>query len=210
MEWKEEMAPYLPQVRGMLSEIDRAMGLMSEFIHMTQPKNFELDRGNINDIVLSISELLQAEAVVHRQAIVFDLAPVEDVRVDGMRFCQVILNLVRNAFEAMEQGKTVTLRTYTEEGRVVFEVTDEGAGFDPSILENLGEPYRTTKANGSGLGLAACKGIVESHGAEMKIDSSPAGSTVRVVFGVCDGVFYNDSDLDAEKDEASRARVMPM
>ncbi|MCL1918150.1 MAG: HAMP domain-containing histidine kinase [Peptococcaceae bacterium] len=198
MEWKEEMAPYLPQLRGMISEIDRAMGLLSEFIHMTRPKNFELDRGNINDIVLSISELLNAEAVVHRQSIVFDLAPVADICIDGMRFCQVILNLVRNAFEAMEQAKTVTVCTFMEEGQVVFEVTDEGAGFDPSILEDIGSPYKTTKANGSGLGLAACKSIVESHGAEMKVYSSSAGSTVRVVFEV-----YDAGGLMSDEGEAA-------
>ncbi|MCL1852560.1 MAG: ATP-binding protein [Peptococcaceae bacterium] len=182
LEWKEELAPYLPQLRGMIREIDRAMGLLSEFIQMTRPKTFELHRGNLNDIVLSISELLNAEAVVHRQAIVFELEPVEDVLVDSMRFCQVILNLVRNAFEAMGQGKTVTIRTYMEEDQVVFEVSDEGAGFDPLIIESFGEPYKTTKENGSGLGLAACKSIVESHKGHMELFSSGTGATVRVVF----------------------------
>ena len=190
LEWKEELAPYLPQLRGMIHEIDRAMELLSEFIQMTRPKTFELHRGNINDIVLSISELLNAEAVVHRQAIEFELEPLEDVLIDNMRFCQVILNLVRNAFEAMEQGKTVTIRTYMEEEQVVFEVSDEGTGFDPSILENFGEPYRTTKEKGSGLGLAACKSIVESHGGRMELFSTVAGATVRVLFGV-----YKDDSL---------------
>jgi signal transduction histidine kinase len=194
LEWKEDMAPYLPQLRGMISEIDRAMGLLSEFIQMTRPKTFELHRGNINDIVLSISELLNAEAVVHKQSIAFDLEPVDDVGVDGMRFCQVILNLVRNAFEAMGQGKTVTIRTYMEKDRVVFEVNDEGTGFDTSILENIGEPYKTTKSNGSGLGLAACKSIVQSHGAQMEVFSSSSGATIRVFFEP-----YDADDLAADE-----------
>ncbi|MCL1790841.1 MAG: ATP-binding protein [Peptococcaceae bacterium] len=194
LEWKEELAPYLPQLRGMIREIDRAMGLLGEFIQMTRPKTFELHRGNLNDIVLSISELLNAEAVVHRQAIEFELEPVEDVLVDNMRFCQVILNLVRNAFEAMEQGKTVTIRTYMEEDQVVFEVNDEGTGFDPSIAECFGEPYKTTKENGSGLGLAACKSIVESHKGHMELFSTGAGATVRVVFEA-----YQDNEFTEQR-----------
>jgi nitrogen fixation/metabolism regulation signal transduction histidine kinase len=97
----------------------------------------------------------------------------------------------------MEQAKTVTIRTYMEDSQVVFEVKDEGTGFDPSIMENFGEPYKTTKVNGSGLGLAACKSIAESHHARMDCRSDSTGAAVRVLFDS-----YLDNCLESDEKRA--------
>lgn len=183
MRWKEDLAPYTPQFRSMIREIERAMDLLGEFIQITRPKVFEPLPGNLNDIIESIKELLSADAAVHHHAIAYELEPLEDILIDGKCFCQVILNLVRNALESMSlPSKTVTVKTFMEDDKVCFSVTDQGSGFPPCILENWGEPFKTTKANGSGLGLAACRSIAQNHGAQMKVHSGEGGSTVQITF----------------------------
>ena len=187
LEWKEDLAPYVPQFRSMIREIDRAVGLLGEFIRITRPKEFELRPGNLNMIVESIQELLSAEALVQRHGIIYELGLIDDVLVDSQRFCQVIINLVRNALEAMSPPpKTVTVKTCMEGDKICFAVIDQGNGFAQEILDNWGKPYQTTKTQGSGLGLAACKYIVENHKAHMEIFSSEHGSTVKILFAPLD------------------------
>ncbi|HEY58773.1 MAG TPA: GAF domain-containing protein [Anaerolineae bacterium] len=76
---------------------------------------------------------------------------------------QVVLNLVINALEAMPGGGVLTVRGWTEEGKVVLEIRDTGPGVPAEVRERLFEPFVSTKANGTGLGLAVSYGIVTAH-----------------------------------------------
>ena len=94
-----------------------------------------------------------------------DMTP---VAVDKIQIQQVLLNLIRNAFEAMEDADTqelVVSAKRVEEGRMIeLSVTDSGPGLAPEIAENLFKPFHTTKAHGMGVGLSICRHIVEGHG----------------------------------------------
>ncbi|MGD2123128.1 MAG: ATP-binding protein [Gemmatimonadota bacterium] len=90
-----------------------------------------------------------------------------------------ILNLIRNAAEAMPEGGTVRLRTKVADGgpqaRVLLHIQDEGPGVDARVRESLFDPFVTTKEEGSGLGLAVALRTVEAHGGELRLsDDSPA------------------------------------
>jgi two-component system sensor kinase FixL len=120
------------------------------------------------------SEIRLANVRVHFQ-IQSDLP---SVRVDAIQILQVVLNLVRNAIEAMEQTPTdqrdLTLSARLDMGRIVVSVTDSGAGVDPKIAPVLFHPFQTTKPTGLGLGLAIASSIITVHGgtmmAEMNVD----------------------------------------
>jgi signal transduction histidine kinase len=100
---------------------------------------------------------------------------------DPQRLKQVLLNLCRNAIEAMPAGGLLTLRARCQDGEVVLEVSDTGVGIPADALERVFEPFYTTKEAGTGLGLAVCRRIVEAHGGRLSVRSQPdRGTTIQV------------------------------
>jgi two-component system, LuxR family, sensor kinase FixL len=112
----------------------------------------------------------------------FNFAPnVDLVLADKVQIQQVILNLMRNAIEAMEQSDRRELTISTgpaQDGTVAIEVADTGHGIAPEIAPQLFEPFVTTKAYGMGVGLSISRRIVEAHGGRISVDSNPGGGTV--------------------------------
>jgi len=105
---------------------------------------------------------------------------------DGEQMIQVFMALMINAFDAMEQGGMLTVRTRRgpRETEVMVEVADTGVGISPPDLERIFEPFYTTKppGRGTGLGLSICYGIVERHRGHMTVESEPGRGTIfRVV-----------------------------
>lgn len=106
------------------------------------------------------------------------------VLVDRIQIQQVLLNLIRNAIEAMqdEQRRELLIgtRSHPQDGLVEVRVSDTGSGIEPHILEQLFQPFVTTKKHGMGVGLSICRTIVESHGGKIWIESDPGkGATFR-------------------------------
>jgi two-component system, LuxR family, sensor kinase FixL len=104
------------------------------------------------------------------------------VLVDGVQVQQVILNLVRNALEAMEEGvrRELTIATRALAGKGMAEVTvaDSGPGIAPELAGRLFQPFVTTKKSGMGLGLSICRDIVAAHDGQLTAAANPTGGTV--------------------------------
>lgn len=98
---------------------------------------------------------------------------------------QIFVNLVSNAIQALPPPPArdghIVVRASDDAGLLRFEVTDNGIGMSPEVLSSAGQMFFSTRAEGAGLGLAQCKRLIEGHGGEMKIESSPGRGT-RVVF----------------------------
>jgi signal transduction histidine kinase len=94
---------------------------------------------------------------------------------------QVLLNLVKNAFEALDSGGQVTLSSGAQDQQVWFAVQDTGSGMTPEVLEKIFNPFFTTKDKGTGLGLAVINKIVSDHHGTVTVKSSPdQGTTIKV------------------------------
>ena len=98
---------------------------------------------------------------------------------------QLLLNLVRNGFDAMPSGGTLIIKIFCQDNHVVLAVQDQGKGIDKPILDKLGTPFLTTKDNGTGLGLAVCYEIAHRHNATVNVDTSSSGTTFEVHFPIC-------------------------
>jgi two-component system, LuxR family, sensor kinase FixL len=110
----------------------------------------------------------------------FDPA-LDQVLADKVQVQQVVLNLVRNAIEAMEQSPQRDLMIGTERGpddMAIIKVADTGTGIAPEIADQLFQPFITTKSQGLGVGLSISRTIVESHGGRIWVEPNPAGGTV--------------------------------
>lgn len=123
---------------------------------------------------------LQAEAITIKNSIVPAFTRGNDVRLE-----QVIINLVRNAIDAVQETPepVVEVSMHTENGRIFIEVRDHGPGFDPAILETLFDPFVTTKPSGAGLGLGLTISyeIIHEFGGTLRAANHPEGGAVLTV-----------------------------
>jgi two-component system NtrC family sensor kinase len=105
------------------------------------------------------------------------------VRVDPNQIRAALLNLLRNAREAMPEGGHIVMRIRSLSGQVFIEVKDSGLGISRDIQDRLYEPFFSTKAQGTGLGLSMVKQIVDGHDGSIEVESqNPTGTTFRLIF----------------------------
>lgn len=171
-----------PIYETMIEELDRANAIITEFLSIAKHKKSEFSESNLNDIINTLFPLLEAKGLLENAVIRTDLGPIPPLFLDGKLIRQLILNLVRNGFEAMSAGGMVTISTYTEGEAVVLSVKDQGHGIPPEHWINIGNPFYTTKEDGTGLGLAVCYSIARKHDAKIDFTSSSAGTTFFVRF----------------------------
>ena len=112
----------------------------------------------------------------------FDFDPtVDTVLADRVQVQQVILNLMRNAIEAMEhsQRRELVLSTSrAEDGMMAIEIADTGSGISPEVEAQLFQPFVTSKASGMGVGLSISRTIIEGHGGQISVRPNPSGGTI--------------------------------
>lgn len=177
--------------RLMLDELGRANHIISEFLFLARNKRTRKTKTSLNDIIQALELLVQAEAVKLGHTISYELHEIPKLILDESEMRQLIINLIKNALEAMDQPGTVRVRTFIKNNTVCMEVIDQGGQIPAHVLEKLGTPFFTTKDCGTGLGLAVCYSIAFRHNAVLDIKTAAAGTTVLVVFpaGDCTGNF---------------------
>jgi two-component system sensor kinase FixL len=136
---------------------------------------------SINTIVEEASALAMSGTSTAGMDVQIDTgAELPDVLVDRIQVQQVVLNLIRNAVEAMEDAAEKCLlvsTSQTDDGWAEVAVSDTGPGLPPLIAETLFEPFHTTKEAGMGIGLSICRTIVEAHEGRIWADTNSAGGT---------------------------------
>lgn len=167
-----------------LEELDRAGGIIDDFLSLARTSSGEKENRSLRSVLDDLWPLLQADANLRGQLIRFeDGKDGEAMPMHAGEIKQLVLNLARNALEAMdEKGELVIFAEQTEES-IVLRVTDNGPGIPEETLQQIRQPFFTTKKTGTGLGLALCSGIAERHGGQLSIQSTVGvGTEVRVEF----------------------------
>lgn len=179
---KTEFASYKEHFTLLIEELDRANGIISEFLSLAKNKPMKLEQHNLNGIITAISPLLRSNATMSNKCVEIELTSIPDLLLDEHEIRQLILNLVRNGLESMPPDTTITIRTFNEDGYVVMAIEDMGSGIPPELIGKLGTPFFTTKDSGTGLGLAICYSIAARHKASIKVSTSPSGTTFFIKF----------------------------
>ncbi len=163
-----------------MAEAARAGRIIHQWRAFARRGETERRAEDVNRLVQAVVELAAADVRVRRVKVELDLgAELPAVRADAVQVQQVILNLLRNAWEAMGEGsegeRRITVRTQVvKDGEVEVAVSDTGRGLTAAERKRLFEPFYTTKESGMGLGLPISRSIVEAHGGRLWADAEPA------------------------------------
>ncbi len=180
---RQEFANMRPQLDLMVTELDRANTIITEYLALARNKPIDLSLHSLNEVITNLLPLMEADALLQGKWLVADLAAdLPRLLLDIQEVRQLLLNLVRNGLEAMLSGGRLTIGTAVEGEHVVLSVRDEGAGIPAEVLAKLGTPFLTTKDNGTGLGLPICYSIAQRHNAAIEVSTGEAGTTFRVKF----------------------------
>ena len=141
------------------------------------------------DLILEASDLASAGTRARGVQVRLSFDPRADSVVGNrIQLQQVILNLIRNAHDALadsEQRELDVVTSRLDDGSIEIVVADRGSGLPDDIVEHLFEPFHTTKANGMGLGLSICRTIVEAHGGRLRYEPNCGGGAIfRVMLPV--------------------------
>lgn len=179
---KEEYIPI------MLSELNHANRLISEFLQFAKPGFAKRNKCSIVEIIKDVVMLVESEALSHQFDIEVDLdVSIPKVIGDSGQLKQVFINIMKNAFDALSEGGKIFIQTtWSElEGFVQIYIRDTGVGIDEETIKNMFNPFFTTKENGTGLGMFTSKKIIDNHGGRIEIQSEPGkGTTVIVLLPV--------------------------
>ena len=185
----------------------RAGTVMERVQRLVRGEDGNYETADINALMLDVVGLARLHARSHNIAV--ELQPDQTlplVQCDPVQIQQVVLNLIRNAVDAMvefgsEQGNEIGVSTQTEDhGRVRIDVTDCGPGLETDIAESLFTPFHTSKARGFGVGLAICQTIVLNHNGRLhyhnNIDGNgqARGATFSVTLPVDRRSKFDDQD----------------
>lgn len=185
---KNEFAKHSEYFNLMISELDRANSIITEFLSLAKNKAVALKPSNLNNILESMLPLIEADAIVTDKYIDLETQELPGLLLDEKEIRQLILNLTRNGLEAMSPGGKLKLKTFVEGEEIVLSVQDQGKGIEPGVAERIGTPFYTTKENGTGLGLAVCYKVADRHNAKMNFETGQAGTTFFVRFKIRDTI----------------------
>jgi two-component system, sporulation sensor kinase E len=165
-----------------ISEVTRINDLITDFLDFARPsaplRSLQLARPLLEDLLGFCAPELETN---HVQASIVEHDRNAMIYVDGRQLTQACLNLVLNAIDAMPGGGHLILGIASEAPYTVISVTDTGQGIEADMLERIFTPFVTTKASGTGLGLAKVYSIMENHGGRIECISEPgAGATFNL------------------------------
>ena len=175
----ERLDKYLDVCKG---EIGRLDYIVTQFLQAIRPTKPELQAASLNDVVLGTLSLLQPELANRGLAVKQELvANLPQAPIDSAQIKQVLVNLIKNAMHAMTRDGRLTLATGVAGEGVWVSVADTGGGIPQEKINQIFQPFFTTKKKGTGLGLMIVQRIVREHGGRIEVESNVgAGTTFRI------------------------------
>jgi two-component system, sporulation sensor kinase E len=175
----EKLEQYLEVAKG---EINRLDYIITQFLQAIRPTPPQFRPASLNEVVEKTLELLRPELENRGLSVKEKLGRgVPEAPLDAGQLQQVLVNLIKNAMQAMTRGGTLTLQTGQGTDGVWMSVTDTGGGIPEEQINRIFEPFYTTKKKGTGLGLMIVQRIVRAHGGRIELESNVGrGTSFRV------------------------------
>jgi signal transduction histidine kinase len=169
---------YRTVVAALQSEARRIERIVSDFLSFARPPRARKSSSVAATELQPVVETFRQLAEGHQISFDVDLQPLPKFALDGDLLRQAVLNLLKNALEAVStESGVILLKGYREQNWAVFEVTDNGSGIPPDLRQQVFDLYFTTKATGTGIGLPLVHRIAMEHQGRVEIDQSQSDGT---------------------------------
>jgi PAS domain S-box-containing protein len=169
----EKVKRYARKINSDSNEVNR---IISDFLNLSKPRETELEEVAFIDLILSMKDTIETSSLINKVQLVLELDYDERyILCDETQIKQVILNICKNAVDAMEETVNPVLHIATglneDDNEVFIKISDNGKGIDNETIKKIGTPFFTTKKTGTGLGINACYQIIREHKGRIDIDS---------------------------------------
>lgn len=169
-----------------LQEIKKMDRIVQQVLHFARPREPQFLPNQLNEVVRYCHDMAKVYLLKAGVEVCLDLADnVPLIVMDFSQICQVVMNVIINAIEAMPDGGKLTLQTAMREdpSSLVLQVTDTGTGIMEEDRDRIFDPFFTRKPDGTGMGLSISRQILEKHGAYVDVDTAPgAGTSFYIIF----------------------------
>lgn len=186
-ELRDEVPSVLEFTKVIKEQVERQNRIIKELLDFGRPNKPVIETVSVNSLIQKV--LTFTAAMIRQHKITLKLSLMDElptVRVDGEQIKQVFVNLILNAVQAMPGGGELTISTFVEGGYVCIAFADNGEGIPPKELNNIFDPFYTTKDTGTGLGLSISHRIVSLNNGSIDVKSSNEGTTFIVKLPVPD------------------------
>jgi two-component system, sporulation sensor kinase A len=167
------------------SEINRIELILSELLMLSKPQDMKFKSANLLEIIQNVKALIDTYATMNSVQIVLNNYSEKnsafEIVCDENQLKQVFINFLKNAIEAMPKGGNIYMNVMAEEAAFVkVQIKDEGNGIPEEYIDRIGQPFFTTKDNGTGLGLMINMKIIENHQGTYSISSNENGTLIEL------------------------------
>ncbi|MDO9289082.1 MAG: ATP-binding protein [Thermodesulfovibrionales bacterium] len=182
---KESAEKFRALISSIKQEIQRLNRLVENFLDYGKPMRLNLQKVDIDKLLEDIIGIIWAKAEAEKINIVKDYGPLPVLNIDPELIKTCIFNVILNAFQAMPDGGTLTIKTGARDGILSIYISDTGIGVANDDLSKVFDPFFTTKKNGLGIGLALTRRVVEEHGGKVSLHSIVGkGSEVKIALPI--------------------------
>lgn len=176
--------PIKSKFRLMIDELNTVEQIISQFLTLSKPnRDHSPEKVDVKEVLKSVTGLLHSYATLSDNQIDIDVEENCIISINKIEFKQLLINIIKNALEASDVGKTVRVIANRNNDVIEMKIIDEGSGMSEAEMKSLGTPFYSLKSNGTGLGLMICFNIVEKYDGEINYYSSKGhGTTVTIRF----------------------------
>ncbi|MCR8658575.1 HAMP domain-containing histidine kinase [Paenibacillus sp. T3-5-0-4] len=168
----------------MIDELNTVEEITSQFLSLSKPNSDQQsEKVDVKDVLQSVTSLLHSYAMLSDNQIEIIVEKDCIISINKMEFKQLLINLIKNAIEASDVGKSVLVIVSRINNAIQIKIIDEGSGMSEAEVNSLGTPFYSLRSNGTGLGLMICFNIVEKYDGEIHYKSCEGnGTTVTLRF----------------------------
>jgi two-component system, sporulation sensor kinase B len=168
-----------------LQELDRAESIISDYLSFAKPQTGPVDTLNISEEIRYVSDVISPYATMNQVVIQLDVIGENRIRGEKEKFRQCIINLAKNAVEAMPEGGTLHFMVQRSGSKTIIRLQDTGLGMTQDQIERLGTPYYSTKEKGTGLGTMVVYSIIKAMGGKIEVESTIDAGTCFTLILPC-------------------------
>ncbi|WP_404350283.1 sporulation kinase [Sutcliffiella horikoshii] len=164
-----------------IEELDRAQSIIQDYLSLAKPNKQGMDRINVSKELEHVFQLMSTYTTLNNTSIRHEIEDELYIKANKDEMKQVLINLIKNAIEAIDKDGMVTVKASSSRGMVLIEIMDDGVGMTPQQVERLGTPFYSTKDKGTGIGLTISFQIIELLQGKIEVTSEVGKGSIFTI-----------------------------